>query len=70
MKTGDSMLFISERHTTMTEVKWSKELAKDYIISLINKTENLFQAERLWPAYPDLRSCLQNDTNFPMLDYL
>lgn len=49
------MLFIPERHTTITDVKWSKDLAKDYIISLINTTENLFQAERLWPVHPDLQ---------------
>jgi hypothetical protein len=49
------MLFIPERHTTITEVKWSEEHAKDYVISLINKTENLFQTERLWPVHPDLQ---------------
>jgi len=57
MNVGDTMLFIPGRHTPITEVKWSKELARNYIISLINKTESLFQAERLWPVHPDLQEC-------------
>jgi len=49
------MLFIPERHATITELKWAKEFAKDYIIHLIHKTENLFQGDLLWPVHPDLQ---------------
>ncbi len=49
------MLFIPERHSTITETKWTNDLAKNYIVTLIEKTENLFQAERLWPVHPDLQ---------------
>lgn len=49
------MLFISERHIKMIEGQWSKEFVKDYIVTLINKTENLFQGNKLWPVHPDLQ---------------
>ncbi len=55
MNIKDLALFIPERHATITEVKWSKEIVKDYIINLICKTENLFRSEQLWPVHPDLQ---------------